>query len=92
MATPLVRGKVTLVHRRLWPPLVRLADRFDVGALDVLHEEHSASGAHRVTRTAFPGWVPSDVMVSAQALSEEEALTQLPEWLRDVVVGISRPK
>jgi hypothetical protein len=31
-------------------------------------------------------------MVSAQALSEEEALTQLPEWLRDVVVGISRPK
>ena len=92
VATPLVRGKVTLVHRRLWPPLVRLADRFDVGALDVLHEEHSASGAHRVTRTAFPGWVPSDVMVSAQALSEEEALTQLPEWLRDVVVGISRPK
>ena len=92
VATPLVRGKVTLVHRRLWPPLVRLADRFDVGALDVLHEEHSASGAHRVTRTAFPGWVPSDVMVSAQELSEEEALTQLPEWLRDVVVGISRPK
>jgi len=83
VATPLVRGKVTLV---------RLADRFDVGALDALHEEHSASGAHRVTRTAFPGWVPSDVMVSAQALSEEEALTQLPEWLRDVVVGISRPK
>ena len=92
VATPLVRGKVTLVHRRLWPPLVRLADRFDVGALDALHEEHSASGAHRVTRTAFPGWVPSDVMVSAQALSEEEALTQLPEWLRDVVVRISRPK
>lgn len=91
VATRLVRGKVTLVHRRLWPSLVRLADRFDVGALDALLEEHGASGAHRATVIAFPEWVPPDVMVSAHALSEHEALAQLPEWLREVVLQRGRP-
>ena len=90
IATPLVRGKVTLVHRRLWPALVRLADRLDVGALDALHEEHSDSGAHRGNRIVFPVWVPPGVMVSARALSEEEALSQLPYWLvRDVLSRVS---
>ena len=28
----LVNGKVTLVHRRLWPALVRVADRFSQGS------------------------------------------------------------
>ena len=28
IATRLVNGKVTLIHRRLWPALVRVADRF----------------------------------------------------------------
>jgi hypothetical protein len=85
VATPLVRGKVTLVHRRLWPALVRLADRLDAGALDAMHEEHSASGAHQANRIAFPEWVPPEVMVLVQALSEEEAMAQLPAWVRDVL-------
>jgi hypothetical protein len=91
VATRLAGGKVTLVHRRLWTPLVRLADRLEVGALDALHEEHGASGAHRATRTAFPEWVPPEVMMSAMALSEEEALAQLPAWVRDMVVRVDRP-
>lgn len=85
VATPLVRGKVTLVHRRLWPALVRLADRLDAGALDAMHEEHSESGAHQAHRIAFPAWVPPHVMVPAQALSEEEAMAQLPAWVSDVL-------
>ena len=28
VATRLINGKVTLIHRRLWPALVRVADRF----------------------------------------------------------------
>ena len=33
VATRLIDGKITLVHRRIWPVLVRLADRFPpVGA------------------------------------------------------------
>ena len=39
----LVNGKVTLVHRRLWPALVRVADRLEARQLAALHEEHTAS-------------------------------------------------
>ncbi|HEY4607897.1 MAG TPA: hypothetical protein VIH06_01810, partial [Ilumatobacteraceae bacterium] len=35
----LVNGKVTLVHRRVWPALVRAADCFAPRQLAVLHEE-----------------------------------------------------
>ena len=53
--TRLVNGKVTLIHRRLWPALVRLADRLPVERLAALHEEHTASGAHRTGEQPFPG-------------------------------------
>jgi hypothetical protein len=46
IATRLVNGKVTLVHRRLWPALVRVADRFPKEGLAAVDEEHTASGAH----------------------------------------------
>ena len=85
VATPLVRGKVTLIHHRLWPALVRLADRLDDGALDAMHEEHSDSGAHRANRIAFPAWVPPDVMLLAAAMSEDDAMAALPAWVHGVL-------
>ena len=78
----LVNGKVTLVHRRLWPALVRIADRFPAKNLAAIHEEHTASGAHRVQTEAFPDWVPHDVLQAADALSVEDALTELPVFFR----------
>jgi len=78
----LVNGKVTLVHRRLWPALVRAADRFTPPQLAVLEEEHTASGAHRVVEVPFPEWVPADVAAAADLLSLDEALAELPECLR----------
>ena len=77
----LVNAKVTLVHRRLWPALVRVADRFSPRQLAALHEEHTASGAHRAHEQAFPEWVPVDVLRAADRLSVEEALAQLPPCL-----------
>jgi hypothetical protein len=74
----LVNGKVTLVHRRAWPALVRLADRLGVKRLAVLHEEHTASGAHRVHEQPFPDWVPPDIAEAARHLTAAEALAQLP--------------
>lgn len=50
IATRLVNGKITLIHRRLWPALVRIADRFPAERLAAVDEEHTASGAHRTTR------------------------------------------
>jgi hypothetical protein len=80
--TRLVNGKVTLVHRRVWPALVRLADRFPVARLAAIVEEHTATGAHRVTERPFPDWVPADVRRAAAKLSIDEAFAALPECLR----------
>lgn len=77
----LVGGKVTYVHRRVWPALVRLAARLPAKDLAALHEEHTASGAHRMHRLSFPSWVPREVRAAAKRLSEEEALAQLGSWV-----------
>jgi hypothetical protein len=83
----LVNGKVTLVHRRLWPALVRVADRFTSNQLAALHEEHTTSGAHRVHEEPFPDWVPADVVLAAEQLTVSEALAQLPPCLLAGVAG-----
>lgn len=76
--TRLVNGKVTLIHRRLWPALARLADRLPVERLATIHEEHTASGAHRKREQPFPEWVPEDAELAAKHLSEDDAVSQLP--------------
>ena len=76
----LVDGKVTYVHRRLWPVLVRASKRFPKKRLAQLHEIHTASGRHVTKEVAFPTWVPGEVSVEASRLSEEEALHTLGDW------------
>lgn len=73
----LLGGKITLVHRRLWPALVRVAETFAPQQIARVSEEHTASGRHVVRETPFPQWVPVDVLQQAQALSEEQALRAL---------------
>ena len=74
----LVGGKVTYVHRRLWPALVRLAGRFDADRLAAIHEVHTPSGKHEVHTIAYPDWVTEDVRRAAEELTEQEAASQLP--------------
>lgn len=69
----LIEGKVTYVHRRLWPALVRLAPRFRKAHLAKTWNEHTASGAHRSRRVPFPEWVPRQVKEQAARLSMAEA-------------------
>ena len=83
VATRLVKGKVTLVHRRLWPALVRVAGRFPAERLAAIDEQHTASGAHRKIEIPFPDWVPAEDRAAAAHLSSEEALAQLPACLRE---------
>ncbi len=73
----LVGGKVTYVHRRLWPALVRLAERFDADRLAAIREVHTASGRHKVDITPFPDWVPREVMRAAEELPAEDAASLL---------------
>ena len=76
----LVDGKITYVHRRLWPSLVKLAARFPRAHLAKVWDEHTASGMHRSRREAFPSWVPSEVMKQAARLSVSEAEKVLAQW------------
>ena len=78
----LVNNKVTLVHRRLWPALLRLADRFGATALLVVTQEHTPSGAHRATSSTLHDWVSPDVLDAAGRLDEAEATNMLPPILR----------
>src|SRR5947208_5445394 len=74
----LVDGKVTYVHRRLWPALVRLAGRFNADQLAVIKEVHTPSGRHKVNLTRFQEWVPEDVAQAAARLKVEDATSLLP--------------
>jgi hypothetical protein len=80
--TRLVNGRVTLVHRRVWPALVRVADRFPPDRLSAIREVHTSTGAHRVQQQPFSDWVPDDVLRAGRLLSIDEALAELPPCLR----------
>jgi len=69
----LVGRKVTLVHRRLWPALVRLEGRFTRQQLAQIHEEHTVSGKHVNRLVEFPAWVPERVLAASRRMSDEEA-------------------
>ena len=77
----LIAGKVTFVHRELWPALVRLAERIGEPRLTLIHEVHTPSGSHRVVETLFTEWVPSDVLARARDLTAEEALGHLERFI-----------
>ena len=77
----LVAGKVTFVHRRLWPALVCLADEIGRDRLAAIEQEHTDSGAHRNIVTPFPDWVPPDVTGAAKALDRAAARAQLGSWV-----------
>ena len=79
----LVGGRKTFVHARLWPALVRAADRFPRERLARSREVHTAGGKHVREDMPFPAWVPEDVAASAQGLSLEDALAALGAWTRD---------
>lgn len=77
----LIDGKITLVHRRLWPALVRLAPRFASAQLAQVCQEHTASGRHVNRFVAFPDWVPPDVVALAPTVDEQEAMAAFGKWI-----------
>jgi hypothetical protein len=77
----LVGDKVTFAHRRVWPALVRLADRLNPSRLARICEMHGESGAHRVEEIPFPRWVPADTSADAKRMSDSEARIALAPLL-----------
>jgi hypothetical protein len=76
----LVDGKITYVHQRLWPALVRVAEHFPCKHLAKVHEKHTDSGRHINEEVAFPGWVSRELSAQARQLDEQRALGELGAW------------
>lgn len=76
----LVQNKVSLVHKSVWPALVRVSKRFPAGQLAQVQQEHTASGQHINRTIPFPKWVPMEISRKAKTLSEELAIKILGSW------------
>jgi hypothetical protein len=77
----LIDGKITLVHRRLWPSLIRLAKHFAPEQLAQVLEEHTPSGHHTSRVVPFPQWVPPDDAAQANSIDEQQALAIFGIWV-----------
>jgi len=75
----LVDGKVTFVHRKAWPALVRLGKDGVIAAdqLAAVQQEHMPTGEHRNVITPFPDWVDDETDAAAGKLSTAQARAQL---------------
>jgi hypothetical protein len=80
----LVDNKITLVHRRLWPALIRAATQFPQQRLARVAEVHMPDGRHQTIETPLPEWAPPDIKQQAQALTATEALNALGPWTAEL--------
>ncbi len=77
----LILQKITFVHRRLWPAVVRMASHLGRAKLAAIRERHTRGGAHEIVTTPYPQWVPKKTHSAADSLTEEDALSQLGDWV-----------
>ena|SRR5215208_1324480 len=73
----LIDGKVTYVHRRLWPALLKLSDELEEKDLGAIREEHLPGGKHQIVVTEFPRWLPAEVLAKSKRLTKREARSLL---------------
>lgn len=78
----LVDGKVTFVHRRLWPALVRLVRDgvFTADRVASVQQEHAPTGEHHNIVTPYPDWVDEATAVAADKLTTAKARHALGLW------------
>jgi len=76
----LIDGKVTFVHRRIWPALVRLCRDGLIGAgvLGCVQQEHMRTGEHRNFVLPFPEWVDDATAAAAGKLDADAARALVP--------------
>ena len=81
----LIDNKITYVHRRLWPALVKLSGELDASNLGAIREEHLPGGKHELRVTEFPKWVPAEILAESKRLAQHEAKAML-----DVLTELSK--
>ena len=73
----LVDARISFVHERLWPALVRIADRWPRERLARITELHRADGKHVIEQLPFPDWVPATQIVQGRRMGEAVAIAAL---------------
>jgi len=76
-----IARRVTFVHRRLWPAIVKLAGHFQPDQIAQIRQEHTASGKHVNHLTAYPAWVPAEILEEAKRLTTREAEALLKDYI-----------
>jgi hypothetical protein len=74
-------GRVTFVHRRLWPAIVKLAGHFQADQLAQIRQEHTATGKHVNHIVEYPKWVPPETLEEAKLLAMQEAKALLKDFI-----------
>jgi len=74
-------GRITFVHRRLWPAIVKLAGHFQDDQLAQVRQEHTATGKHVNHIVAYPEWVPPEILEEAKRLTIQEAKSLLKDFM-----------
>lgn len=82
LVCPLASGKITYIHRRLWPFFIRAARKFPSNALDRVREVHLSSGRHQRQDIPFPDWATQQDLDSANNLSDRQAAAAIDVWLQ----------
>ena len=77
----LAKGKITYIHRRLWPCFIRVSSQFSKHALDKVVEVHLPNGRHKRQDVSFPKWVLPDVKLAARSVPLIEAQSAVSIWL-----------
>jgi hypothetical protein len=72
-----IDNKITYIHRRLWPALVKLSGELDTSKLGAIREEHLPGGKHELRVTEFPQWVPAEVLAESKRLARRDAKAML---------------
>jgi hypothetical protein len=85
VAAKLVDGKLTIVHRRMWPALATLAYEGAIAheRLAKITQEHTDSGRHENRSEPFPDWLPRGLKLpsydDAKAMLTKEQAASLLE-------------
>jgi hypothetical protein len=73
----LIDRRITFVHRRIWPAIVRMAADLNRARIAAISEKHFRGGAHRFVTVDYPRWVPAEARSLARRIPEDQALRML---------------
>jgi hypothetical protein len=78
----LIDGKLTLVHRRLWPLLACVAEQLAPEQISQITQQHTATGRHIKHACAFPDWMPAALLAEGAHASLDQARAVFGAWLQ----------